>query len=148
LTSQAKYQRLAIVHLNRAHHYENLDSIIAELSPKVMELAPKGLPSSYKVKWISFKIRTWFIDSMLKQSHFKIPLLSMGPDVDVRDVKFKGKSDLSGEYFVEDVLRGESGDSTRRFIFQSIIPTVQTEVLLKSSKYISSYLLLNKRLGY
>ena len=48
LTSQAKYQRLAIVHLNRAHTYGTLDSIIAELSPKVKDLAPKGIPNSYK----------------------------------------------------------------------------------------------------
>lgn len=53
LTSQAKYNRLAVVHLNRAHTYESLDAIIAELSPKVMELAPKGIPASYKVKFFS-----------------------------------------------------------------------------------------------
>lgn len=49
LTSQAKYQRLAIVHLNRAHTYGSLDSIISELSPKVRDLAPKGIPVAYKV---------------------------------------------------------------------------------------------------
>lgn len=49
LVSQAKYQRLVIVYLNRAHTYENLDTILAELSPKIIELAPKGLQASYKV---------------------------------------------------------------------------------------------------
>ena len=49
LVSQAKYQRLVIVYLNRAHTYENLDTILAELSPKIIELAPKGLDTSYKV---------------------------------------------------------------------------------------------------
>lgn len=51
LTGQAKYQRLAIVHLNRAHTYGSLDSIIAELSPKVRDLAPKGIPITYKVNF-------------------------------------------------------------------------------------------------
>jgi hypothetical protein len=49
LTGQAKYQRLAVVHLNRAHTYANLNAIIAELSPKVKDLAPKGIAPSYKV---------------------------------------------------------------------------------------------------
>jgi hypothetical protein len=50
LASQAKYQRLAVAHLNRGHTYENLDSIMSELSPKVSELAPKGMPANYKVR--------------------------------------------------------------------------------------------------
>ena len=49
LVAQAKFQRLAIVYLNRAHKYEDLDSILAELSPKIKELAPKSLPENYKV---------------------------------------------------------------------------------------------------
>jgi len=112
LVSQAKYQRLVIVYLNRAHTYENLDTILAELSPKIIELAPKGLDTSYK-----------------------IPMLSMGPDLDLRDVKFKGGSDMSGEFFVEDVSSSDqNGELTRRLVFQSIIPTVQTEVILKKDK--------------
>ena len=108
---QAKYQRLAVVHLNREHKYENLDLIIAELSPKVKDLAPKGTPASYK-----------------------IPLLSMGPDVDVRDLKFKGTSSISGEFFVEDVTPSDLTEPTRRLVFQSITPLIQTEIILKSSK--------------
>ena len=49
LVAQANYQRLVIVYLNRAHEYDNLDSILGELSPKIKELAPKGLPENYKV---------------------------------------------------------------------------------------------------
>lgn len=109
LCSQAKYQRLAIAHLNRSHSYDSLDAIIAELSPKVMELAPKGIPASYK-----------------------IPLLSMGPEVDVRDVKFKEISEISGEFFVEDVTPSNASKPTRRLIFQNVIPTIQTEIILKS----------------
>jgi hypothetical protein len=110
LSCQAKYQRLAVVHLNRDHKYESLNAIIAELSPKVMDLAPKGIPTNYK-----------------------IPLLSMGPDVDARDLKFKGMSEMSGEYYVEDVTPSDSTDLTRRLVFQSITPLIQTEVVLKSS---------------
>ncbi len=51
LVAQAQYQRLIIVYLNRAHTYANLDSILAELSPKIIELAPKGLPANYKVRF-------------------------------------------------------------------------------------------------
>lgn len=55
LVSQAKFQRLALVYLNRAHKYESLDSILGELSPKIKELAPKSLPENYKVtKELSF----------------------------------------------------------------------------------------------
>jgi hypothetical protein len=74
----------------------------------VIELAPKTIPSNYK-----------------------IPLLSMGPDVDVRVTKLKEATQVSGEFYVEDVKSSESSDTTRRLVFQNIIPTIQTEVLLK-----------------
>jgi hypothetical protein len=57
LASQAKYKRLAIAHLNRGHSYESLDAIMSELSPKVSELAPKGMPVNYKVMLLVVKIR-------------------------------------------------------------------------------------------
>lgn len=130
LTSQAKYQRLAIVHLNRAHTYESLDHILSELSPKVMELAPKGLPKSYKViiYFISGMILNILFDILIKK---KIPMLSMGPEVDVRNLRYKGASAISGEFYVEDVYSNELMQPTRRLIFQNKIPTIQTEVLLK-----------------
>lgn len=49
LAQQAKFSRLLVVYLNRNHKYENLNEIINELSAKVMELAPKNIPKSYKV---------------------------------------------------------------------------------------------------
>jgi hypothetical protein len=49
LAVQAKYQRLLVVHLNRAHKYESIGDIIKELSSKLMELAPKSIPKSYQV---------------------------------------------------------------------------------------------------
>ena len=86
------------------------------MSPKIIELAPKDIPAGYK-----------------------IPMLSLGPDLDVRDIKFKGSSQISGEFFVEDVTSTEQDELTRRLVFQSIIPTVQTEVILKSSGKLFSY---------
>jgi hypothetical protein len=66
-------------------------------------------------------------------------MLSMGPDLDLRDVKFKGGSGICGEFFVEDVSSSDqNGALTRRLVFQSIIPTVQTEVILKPGKILSS----------
>jgi hypothetical protein len=56
----------------------------------------------------------------------------MGPDVDARDLKFKGLSEISGEFFVEDVTPSDSTDPTRRLVFQSITPLIQTEAILKS----------------
>ena len=86
----------------------HLDAIIAELSPKVIELAPKIIPNNYK-----------------------IPLLSIGPDVDVRETKLNEATAISGEFYVEDVRPSGNSEMTRRLVFQNIIPTIQTEVLLK-----------------
>jgi hypothetical protein len=57
----------------------------------------------------------------------------MGPDVDVRDLKFRGLSETSGEFFVEDVTPSDSTEPTRRLVFQSITPLIQTEAILKAS---------------
>lgn len=88
--------------------YENIEAIIKELSSKVNELAPKNISKTYKT-----------------------PILSQGPDVDVRDLKYNGESRISGEYFVEDVVPSDSSQPTRRLIFQNINPIIQTEVILK-----------------
>lgn len=55
----------------------------------------------------------------------------MGPDVDVRDLKFKNNSQISGEFFVEDVTPSDSVEPTRRLVFQNITPLIQTEIILK-----------------
>lgn len=55
----------------------------------------------------------------------------MGPDVDVRDLKHKGTSEMSGDFFVEDVTPSDSSNPTRHLVFQSITLLVQTEVILK-----------------
>lgn len=66
----------------------------------------------------------------------------MGPEVDVRDLKFKGISEISGEFFVEDVTPSESGNPTRRLLFQGIVPLIQTEVILKPGKYLLLIIIL------
>ena len=58
-------------------------------------------------------------------------MLSLGADLDLRDVKFQGSSKMSGDFYVEDVTPSDQSEPTRRLVFQSIIPTVQTEVILK-----------------
>lgn len=55
----------------------------------------------------------------------------MGPDVDVRDVKFKGSSEISGDFYVENVTPSDLSEPTRRLVFQSITPLIQTEIILK-----------------
>ena len=49
LAGQANFSRLLLVHLSRNHKYDNMQEVIKELSSKVMELAPKGLPKDFKV---------------------------------------------------------------------------------------------------
>jgi hypothetical protein len=58
-------------------------------------------------------------------------LLSLGPEVDIRTVRFKGSSEISGEFFVEDVMSNDETENTRRLIFQGLVPLIQTEVILK-----------------
>lgn len=68
----------------------------------------------------------------------------MGADLDVRDIKFKGSSKISGDFFVEDVMSTEQNELTRRLVFQSIIPTVQTEVILKPfGKYFDLFYMMD-----
>lgn len=62
----------------------------------------------------------------------------MGPEVDARDLKYKGQSDLSGEFFVEDVTPSNYIQPTRRLVFQGINPLIQTEALLKAGISIKS----------
>ena len=49
LAANASFQRLVVVTLGRGHTYENLDAIKAELSNKVMEVAPPKCPPRAQV---------------------------------------------------------------------------------------------------
>jgi hypothetical protein len=133
LTEEANYQRLLIVHLNRSHLYESISAIIKELSVKIMELAPKNLPKSYKVYSranhfaFCFKLYpNWLY------MFSKTPILSEGPDVDIRHLKYKGSSKFSGEFYVEDVKCQTDNFTTRRLIFQNMNTVIQTEIIMKS----------------
>ncbi|XP_072016600.1 eEF1A lysine and N-terminal methyltransferase-like [Amphiura filiformis] len=110
VASQAGFQRVLITCLHRDNTYENLDAIKKELSQKVMELAPPGLDRKHKV-----------------------PFLTIGDDLGYREVRYRGKSDFSGAFVVEDVRSGE-GAMLRRLVFLSAKDAVQSEVRLLPEK--------------
>lgn len=49
LAASAGFRRLITVALHRGQRYESMDSIQAELSARVMELAPAGVPAQQQV---------------------------------------------------------------------------------------------------
>ena len=82
-----------MVHLHREHVYKSLDAIKEELSGYAMELAPPDL-----------------------ESNSQVPFLSLGEDeVGDRAERCRGKSELSGEFVVEDI--SANGELFRRLIF-------------------------------
>ncbi|NXP80154.1 MET13 protein, partial [Ramphastos sulfuratus] len=109
LATSAGFRRLITVALHREQHYESMAGIQAELSAKVMELAPPGLPARQQV-----------------------PFLSAGGDIGVRTVRHCDTSPLSGEYVVEDV-KGDGTCYFRRLIFLRNRNVVQSEARLLPS---------------
>ena len=111
LADSTQVGRLLVVHLNREHHYTNQEQIQAELSGYVMELAPYDLPSNSKV-----------------------PFLSLGGenDVGLRHERCRGKSEISGEYVVEDVT--VNGNIYRRLIFFNNPKLIQSEARILMHK--------------
>ncbi|CAG5116730.1 unnamed protein product [Candidula unifasciata] len=106
----AGFQRLVVVTLSRGHSYENLEAIKAELSSRVMELAPK--------------------DCSVKA---QIPFLSIGEDIGKRFPVAQGRSDTSGDYLIEDVeLNG--GQLFRRLVFLSNKNVVQSEARMTHAR--------------
>nr|XP_028588121.1 eEF1A lysine and N-terminal methyltransferase isoform X7 [Podarcis muralis] len=106
LATCAGFWRLVTVALHRDQHYEGMEAIQAELSEKVMELAPPGLPAGQQV-----------------------PFLSVGGDIGIRTIQHRGTSPLSGEYVIEDV-KGDGAHYFRRLIFLSNRNVVQSEARL------------------
>ncbi|NXX32778.1 MET13 protein, partial [Nicator chloris] len=106
LAASAGFGRLLTVALHREQHYEGMAGIQAELSGKVMELAPPGLPARQQV-----------------------PFLSVGGDIGVRAVRHCDSSPLSGEFVVEDV-KGDGNCYFRRLIFLQNRNVVQSEARL------------------
>lgn len=52
LHRSAGYERLLVVTLHREHTYSSLDSIKAELSEKVLELAPRSVAKQVRNKML------------------------------------------------------------------------------------------------
>lgn len=112
LAASAGFRRLVTVALHRGQRYAGMESIQAELSARVMELAPAGLPPQQQV-----------------------PFLSVGGDIGVRTVQHQDHSALSGDYVIEDV-QGEDRWYFRRLIFLSNRNVVQSEArLLKDTSH-------------
>ncbi|XP_054567420.1 eEF1A lysine and N-terminal methyltransferase isoform X2 [Eptesicus fuscus] len=106
LAASAGFRRLITVALHRGQQYEGMDSIQAELSARVMELAPAGMPAQQQV-----------------------PFLSVGGDIGVRTIQHQDCSPLSGDYVIEDV-QGDDKCFFRRLIFLSNRNVVQSEARL------------------
>ncbi|XP_036609309.1 eEF1A lysine and N-terminal methyltransferase [Trichosurus vulpecula] len=106
LAASAGFRRLITVALHRDQQYQGMDSIQAELSGKVMELAPPGLPAQQQV-----------------------PFLSVGGDIGIRTIQHRDCSSLSGDYIIEDV-QGDDRRYFRRLIFLSNRNVVQSEARL------------------
>ncbi|XP_030063228.1 eEF1A lysine and N-terminal methyltransferase isoform X1 [Microcaecilia unicolor] len=106
LAGSAGFRRLIVVTLHRDHQYDGMEGIQSELSAKVLELGPPGMPANQQ-----------------------IPFLSAGGDIGVRKVQQRGCSNLSGEYVIEDV-KGEGENYFRRLIFLSNRNVVQSEARL------------------
>lgn len=106
LAASAGFRRLITVALHRGQQYESMDSIQAELSARVMELAPAGMPAQQQV-----------------------PFLSVGGDIGVRTIQHQDCSPLSGDYVIEDV-QGDDKCYFRRLIFLSNRNVVQSEARL------------------
>ncbi|XP_004626861.1 methyltransferase-like protein 13 [Octodon degus] len=106
LAASAGFRRLITVALHRGQQYDGMDIIQAELSARVMELAPAGMPAQQQV-----------------------PFLSVGGDIGVRTVQHQDCSPLSGAFVVEDV-QGDDRRYFRRLIFLSNRNVVQSEARL------------------
>ncbi|XP_045403321.1 eEF1A lysine and N-terminal methyltransferase [Lemur catta] len=106
LAASAGFRRLITVALHRGQQYKGMDTIQAELSARVMELAPAGMPAQQQV-----------------------PFLSVGGDIGVRTVQHQDRSPMSGDYVIEDVQGGDKR-FFRRLIFLSNRNVVQSEARL------------------
>ncbi|KAM9327258.1 eEF1A lysine and N-terminal methyltransferase [Gastrophryne carolinensis] len=109
LAGNVGFRRLIIVALHRDQQYESMEAIQSELSAKVLELAPPGLPDNQQ-----------------------IPFLSAGGDIGTRTIQYRGRSEFSGDYVVEDA-QGDGTSYFRRLIFLSNQNVVQSEARLLPS---------------
>ncbi|KAK7861620.1 hypothetical protein R5R35_010125 [Gryllus longicercus] len=110
LLKSAGFDRLAIVSLHRDHKYPDLFAVEDELGDSILQLAPRGIAKNTE-----------------------IPFLSVGSDVGKREVCFRGHSELSGDFVIEEV-EGDGGHLFRRLIFLNNQGIVQSEARLKILK--------------
>lgn len=94
--------------MHRGQIYTTWDDVKFELSGSLRNLAPRG---------------------MLEQ----IPYLSLGSEVGNRETIYKGRSDMSGDYIVEEVT-GQDKKIFRRLVFLNNQFVIQSEALVKVSK--------------
>lgn len=106
LLASAQHDRLAIVTMHRGQVYTTWDNVKTELSENIKMLSPIGVKD------------------------VQIPFLSLGSDVGKREIIFNGKSQLSGDYIVEEIC-DESGKILRRLIFLNNQFVIQSEALIK-----------------
>lgn len=95
--------RLIAVTLNRGHRFESLESVQSELSPVILDFAPK-------------------IQSQ------KIPFMTTDESIGNRTVLARGKLDSGERYYVEETAATEG--LLRRLIFEENRNVIQTEVRL------------------
>lgn len=109
LVKMTKHNRLVIVTLHRGFKYDSLELVQNELEETVCNLAPTNF---------------------LKK---KIKFLSIGADVGKREVRFEGKSELSGDYVIEDTETDDKQRYRRLFYLNNQL-VIQSEAKLKTIK--------------
>ena len=110
LAESANCQRLVVVHLGRDASFSSIEQIQNELSAHVLEFSPPDLPAGYKVPFLS----------------------AGGENVGSRVERCRGRSQISGDYVVEDVQVGST--DYRRLIFLNRPNLTQTEAVLINKK--------------
>ncbi|XP_033608724.1 eEF1A lysine and N-terminal methyltransferase homolog isoform X3 [Cryptotermes secundus] len=110
LLKSAGFDRLAVVTLHRDQIYKGLDAVQEELTDSILHLAPPGL-----------------------DQNTQIPFLSVGSDVGRREICYRGHSQISGDFIVEEV-EGDGRQLFRRLIFLNNQGVIQSEARLKLLK--------------
>jgi len=96
--------------MHRGHIYTTWDSVKDELAHSIRNLSPQGVKDN-------------------------IPYLSLGSEVGQREVIYKGHSELSGDYIIEEIS-GQDDKIFRRLIFLNNQFVIQSEALVKKGNTI------------
>lgn len=101
LSKQAGFSRLIIAHLNHGHIFADLEGVKAQLSQKVIELAPVNCANKNE-----------------------LPFLSIGSDIGKRLTVYRERGIIVEDY------RVETNEVYRQVVFASKLEQVQSEALL------------------